>query len=249
MLKALVLGGSGYVGSAIVKRLAGAGADVAFSYFGNADRAETMARCHANAKPFRLDLRDSDASRATLREAIATLGGLDALVHAAAVPTEDFLFRGEKPGDLASFFELDAKGFDTQLCVGPRSAFTAVQIAAQAMTDAGIPGRIALVTGLNAVKAIPAPAHYAAAAGATRSMIEALAKTLGPHGITINAIAPGVLDGGVGCRLQKAVIEDYVKHCAVGRLGRADEVAVVVHWLLAENTYISGQTLVLDGGL
>ena len=67
--------------------------------------------------------------------------------------------------------------------------------------------------------------------------------------IRVNAVAPGILDGGMSASVPDAILTEYKKHCGLSRLGQSEEVARVMVWLATRNTYVSGQTLVLDGGL
>ena len=80
-------------------------------------------------------------------------------------------------------------------------------------------------------------------------LIEVLSKDLGRDKIKINSIAPGVLEGGASENLSKQLKYDYLKHCSLRRYGKAIEVANMAVWFLEENSYITGKTIVLDGGL
>jgi NAD(P)-dependent dehydrogenase (short-subunit alcohol dehydrogenase family) len=80
-------------------------------------------------------------------------------------------------------------------------------------------------------------------------MVQALAKELGDLGMCVNMVAPGILDGGMGKLLGPDLLAEYLKHCSLKRLGTADEVAEWAAWLALENTYVNGQSVLLDGGL
>ena len=99
------------------------------------------------------------------------------------------------------------------------------------------------------MKSVPAPVHYASGKGALRAMVQALAKELGKQRIRINMVAPGILDGGLARLLSDDLLQEYLKHCSMKRTGSAAEIAEFVAWLATENTYVTGQSIVLDGGL
>jgi NAD(P)-dependent dehydrogenase (short-subunit alcohol dehydrogenase family) len=80
-------------------------------------------------------------------------------------------------------------------------------------------------------------------------MTAAMAKELGPDGIRVNLLAPGILEGGMSTRLPAELRQDYLKHCGLRRFGRFDEVAAWVAWLALQNTYVTGQTILVDGAL
>jgi len=95
-----------------------------------------------------------------------------------------------------------------------------------------------------------APVHYATAKAALKGFTEALAKEIGRYGITVNCLAPGILEEGVADNLPRARREEYLRHCALGRTGTFAEVAEVVAFLVSDrNSYMNGATVVLDGAV
>ena len=95
-----------------------------------------------------------------------------------------------------------------------------------------------------------APVHYSAAKAALKGMTEALAKEVGGYGITVNCLAPGVLNEGVSGNLPPAKQREYIGHCALGRLGTVEEIAEVVAFFVSDkNSYMNGATTVIDGGV
>jgi NAD(P)-dependent dehydrogenase (short-subunit alcohol dehydrogenase family) len=110
-------------------------------------------------------------------------------------------------------------------------------------------GQIVVVGSMDGVKTVPAPVHYAAGKGALRAMVQALAKELGEKRILVNMVAPGILEGGLARLLSDELLQEYLKHSSLRRTGTAREIAELVAWLALENTYVTGQSIVLDGGL
>ena len=97
---------------------------------------------------------------------------------------------------------------------------------------------------------LQAPVHYCAAKAALKGLTEGLAKEIGRYGITVNCIAPGILEEGVSVNVPQANREEYLRHCALRRLGTLDEIAEVVAFLVSDrNGYMNGATVVVDGGV
>jgi NAD(P)-dependent dehydrogenase (short-subunit alcohol dehydrogenase family) len=111
-------------------------------------------------------------------------------------------------------------------------------------------GRILNIGSLAGMRLIESPVHYAASKAAIKGFTEALAKEVGRYGIMVNSLAPGILEGGVGSNLPSYRLENYLKHCALGRVGTFDEISRTAAFMVSdENTYMNGVTLVMDGGL
>src|SRR5262249_10115835 len=111
-------------------------------------------------------------------------------------------------------------------------------------------GRVINVSSLAGIKMMQAPVHYATAKAALRGFTESLAKEVGRYGITVNAIAPGILDEGVSQHLPPARLEEYLRHCSQRRVGTLDEASEVVAFLASpRSSYINGATIVIDGAV
>ena len=123
---------------------------------------------------------------------------------------------------------------------GAEPAFTAGGVATRSLVFLG---------SVDGLKPLPTAAAYAASKGAIAAMVRALAKELGPRGVRVNAVAPGVLDAGLTRLVPADVRREYRKHAALGRFGTCAEVARLVAWLCLDDTYVTGQSIPLDGGL
>ncbi|MCW8142047.1 MAG: SDR family oxidoreductase [Planctomycetota bacterium] len=229
MKRALVLGGSGALGGATRRALEAEGARVAWTYLRGEAPGDGLA--------LRMDARDPAEVEGAVAAAVAELGGLDALVHCAAT----------SGGPHRPLLELTAADWDEVLGVNARSAFLAVKAAAPHLRASR--GSVVLVGSVDAVKPVAAPAHYVASKGALHAMTMALAKELGPDGVRVNLVAPGVLEAGLSRDLPERLRAEYRKHCALGRPGTLDEAANLIAWLALHDTYVTAQRLVLDGGL
>ena len=144
--------------------------------------------------------------------------------------------------------EVDEAGWDKIMDVNAKSTYFAVRRVSEVMRKGG-GGNIVFIGSVDGVKPAPSPVHYAASKAALAGMTQAMAKELGEHKIRVNMVAPGIMDGGLSRALPDNLLKEYVKHCGLKRVGRLGEVAAIVAWLARHNTYITGRTLLADGGL
>ena len=113
-----------------------------------------------------------------------------------------------------------------------------------------LPGTILNVGSLVSVRMLEAPLHYCASKAGLKGLTESLAKEVARYGIRVNCLAPGLLEGGLGRNLPEHRLADYLKHCALGRVGTFEEVARLAAFLVSPaNGYMSGETVVMDGGV
>jgi NAD(P)-dependent dehydrogenase (short-subunit alcohol dehydrogenase family) len=140
--------------------------------------------------------------------------------------------------------QVDEAGWDRMMDVNAKSTFFAVRRAAPLMRDGG---NVVVIGSIDGVKMVPAPVHYAAAKGALQGMVGAMAKEFGERRIRVNMVAPGILDGGLSRDIPPNLLAEYIKHCGLKRLGTMGEIAAMVAWLALRNTYVTGQTILIDG--
>lgn len=232
---ALVTGGSGAVGGEVVRALAGAGARVVFTFLRSGERAESLAK-ETGATAVPVDLRDRAATRAFVA-ALARDGVVpDVLVHCAGV---------SRAAELGA---TDDAAFDAVSEVSVRAAWMLAQALAPGMTR-GKRGDIVLVGALDRGQSVSMPVHFAAANGALAAMAMALAKELGSSGVRANFVAFGPLEGGISRDLAPKLLADYRAFSALRRVASPAEVAPFLAWLALENTFVSGKSIPLNGGL
>lgn len=228
--RALVFGGSGAVGSRVVRELAARGVDVAWTFFHGAKAPELPGTSH------RVDLRDPKAIRALVAELWGQGRAPGIFIHCAVVNRS------------SSLEETTDGDFDDAFAVNVRAPYVAAQ--ALAPHFAGLLGSsIVLVGAMERAQSLPLPSHFAATQGALGAMATALAKELGPRGTRVNMVALGPLTEGLSSELSPDLIEDYKRFSALRRLGSPEEAARVVAWLALENRYISGKTIAVNGGI
>lgn len=226
--RALVLGGTGAVGGAVLAELARRGVHAAFSYHRNEERARVLALEYGH-EAFRVDLADAAATRAAL-DARETP---QVVIHCAAVS-----------GGLA-LGEIDLAAYQQAMAVNVQSAF----LTAQWIASRGAPCELVLVGGLDRAQSLPLPVHFAATQGALSALVMALAHELGPRGVRVNQVALGVLEGGLSQGLATRRRRDYEAFSALRRAGTPGEAAKAIAWLALENTYIQGKVISVNGGI
>ncbi len=238
---ALVTGGSRGLGRAICVALAREGARVAFNYSSSKAEAEqTLAQIRAQGAEgwaFQVSVLDKKG----LAEIVATLereaGGIDILVNNAGI------------SQVIPLALLEEEDWDRTMDINVKGTFLATQAVLRPMIRRER-GRILNIGSLAGTKMIPAPVAYATAKAAMKGFTEAVAKEIGRYNITVNCLAPGVLDEGVSGNIPPARMEEYLRQCALGRPGTVEEVADLVAFLVSErNSFMNGATIVLDGGV
>ena len=249
-LKALIIGGSGSLGFEVCRVLAQKGFDLAFTYHHGKAKADKLSSdLHEQGyavHAFSLDLNDIGQVRKVVRKANEKLGRLDALIVTSGLATAHST---EERPPLPKYFEITPDDFDKMMGINVRGVFFACQEAAQIMSAQG-GGRIVITGSIDGVKIFHPPADYVCCKAALYGITQALAKELGEYNILVNMIAPGVMEGGIANFLSKSLMDEYVKHCSLKRVGTFAEIANVVAFLAGpKNTYITGQAVILDGGL
>jgi NAD(P)-dependent dehydrogenase (short-subunit alcohol dehydrogenase family) len=241
---ALVSGGSRGIGAAIAQALAQAGADVAVLYRSRADEAETMAQkvreAGRRACVIRQDVGEIDSLAATVARTVDEFGRLDILVNNAGI------------ADLVPFERVDPETMERTLRVNVMGPFFLSQAAAAHMAERGEGGRIINITSTNGFVAEALLSAYNASKGAMEMLTKSLAIELGPKKITVNSVAPGLIETeiGQGFPLKPEFWEYAREHIPLGTLGAAADVAGAVVFLAGRaGAYITGQHIIVDGGL
>ncbi len=223
-----------------------AGAEVFFTFLGGEAIATQLRTRSPRLHPLHVDLRRVAEVERAVDAAVAELGGIDAFVHCAGIGYT----APRAPGAAQEAIgETDEDAWDRLFAINVKSAFFAIRRLVPVMKKQATGGEIVLIGSIDGVKPVPAPVHYGASKGALAGMTRTLAKELGPDGVRVNLVAPGVLDGGISSTLPEELKKEYLKHCGLKRFGRPAEVASVVAWLAMQNSYVTGQTILLDGAL
>lgn len=233
---ALVTGGSGGIGAACARELARRGFRVALTYRGRRAEAEDLAAA-LGGRAYPLDLRDRDAIRALARKLEDDLGTVQVLVHSAGMIRDGLLpFLSEADWDLIQDVNLNGPALLTKTLI-------------RSMLAKGW-GRVVAVASASGVIGQMGQTHYSAAKGGLIAFTKALAREVARYGVTVNAVAPGLIDTEILSGVPEKKIEAFLDRIPLGRLGRPEEVAGLVGYLASEEGgYVTGQTLMVDGGL
>jgi NAD(P)-dependent dehydrogenase (short-subunit alcohol dehydrogenase family) len=234
---ALVTGGSRGLGRSICEVLAREGARVAFTYSSNDADAEATVAAIPGASAHKVSVLDKPGLDALVKSLDKKHGKVDVVVNNAGF------------GQVVPLALMEEADWDAMLDTHVKGAFLTTQAALRVMVREKF-GRIINVSSLAGIKMMQAPVHYATAKAALRGFTESLAKEVGRYGITVNAIAPGILDEGVSTHLPPARLEEYVRHCSMRRVGKLEEAAEVVAFLASSRaSYMNGSTVVIDGAV
>jgi NAD(P)-dependent dehydrogenase (short-subunit alcohol dehydrogenase family) len=230
--RVIVVGASGSLGRALVEELGARDARVGGTY-----RNGTIEGIPSR----RLDLLAVDTIEPILADLAQELEGADALVlcatavSASATPAFDHL-ADIVPAKLVEMMTVNVAA--PILCA---RAFAAMIGTA--------PRNVVLVGSIDGAKSVPTAVPYASSKGALMAAARGHAKELGPDGVLVNVVAPGLMDAGASRIVPAEVKKEYLKHSAAKRFATPAEIARSIAWLALENTYVTGQTIILDGGL
>lgn len=241
----LVTGAARGIGQAIADRLAANGGTVVYTDVNEADARAAAARS-AGAHARALDVTRPDRIEETVDWAVAALGGLDVVVNNAGINTM---------AHRVTVDEFPRDEWDRILAVDLTGLFDVSRFAARALKARGA-GRIINIASIAGLVPLRLQCAYVAAKAGVVNLTKAMALELGPHGILVNAVAPGsTLTEGTR-RLfygEGGLFHDSVKqmlaHVPLGRPATVDEIAVAALFLAdPENSYTNGHVLTVDGG-
>ena len=238
---ALVTGASRGIGRAIAIALAAEGHKVAVNYAARADAADAVVAAiidaGGEAMAVRADVSDTEAVAAMFEAVTEAFGRVTVLVNNAGITKDNLMLR------------MTEEEFDRVIAVNLKSTFLCTKAALRGMLREKW-GRIVSVASVAGVSGNPGQANYAASKAGVIAMAKSIAKEVGSRGITVNAVAPGFIATDMTAALGDEVNEAAAGNIAVGRLGTPEEIASTVAFLTSDAaSYITGQTIIVDGGL
>ncbi|MCZ6636186.1 MAG: 3-oxoacyl-[acyl-carrier-protein] reductase [bacterium] len=238
---ALVTGGSRGIGEAIALRLASEGADVAVCASKSLASAQSVAQ-KVEAQGRKSLALQADVSVAKdvdtlIAQVLDAWGSLDILVNNAGITRDGLLMR------------LKESDWDAVLDVNLKGAYLCVKAASRAMMKARS-GRIVNISSVVGLIGNAGQINYSASKSGLIGLTKSIARELAGRGITANAVAPGFIPTEMTAALSEEIQQDLIRQIPLGKLGSAEDIAAAVAFLASDDAaYITGQVLVVDGGM
>ena len=237
---ALITGSSRGIGRAVAAALAREGWPVCVNYLEHKEAAESLVDLLRSegrmAMAFRADVADRAAVNEMVRAASETLGPVELLVNNAGIAQQKL------------FTDLTEEDWDRMFAVNTRSLFTCCRAVVPHMVRRHS-GSIVNISSMWGQVGASCEVHYSAAKAAVIGFTKALAKELGPSGIRVNCVAPGVIATEMNQGLDAGTLAALREETPLGAIGTAREVAEVILWLAGEGaSFVTGQVIGVNGG-
>jgi 3-oxoacyl-[acyl-carrier protein] reductase len=238
---AIVTGGTKGIGKAICLLFAEEGARVVANFSKDVAAAEELMK-EVQSKGlhiglFKADVTQFDQVKEMVEETFAQYGRIDVLVNNVGLIRDNFLML------------MSDDDWDSLIKGNLNSLFYCCKTVIRKM----IPerkGKIINISSISGILGTSGQVNYATTKGGVISFTKSLARELGPFNIHVNAVAPGLIESEVVSKMPKEKVEAIIKSSSLGRIGKPEEVARVVLFLASEQSdYITGQTIVVDGGI
>ena len=238
---AIVTGGTKGIGRAVSLLLAEEGAKVVANFSKDVDAAEALME-EAKSKSltiglFKADVTQLDPVKEMVEETFAQYGKIDIFVNNVGLIRDNFLML------------MSDEDWDSLIKVNLTSLFFCCKTVIRKM----IPqrkGKIINISSISGILGTSGQTNYSATKGGMISFTRSLARVLGPFNIHVNAVAPGLIESEIVSKMPKEKVESIIKSSSLGRIGKPEEVAKVVLFLASEHSsYITGQTIIVDGGI
>ncbi len=236
----IVTGASGGIGSATAALFARNGYNTIINYNKNKEAAlslcEVLSKEGATVRVFGADVSQFSEAKALADFAKSEFGDVDILVNNAGIAQQKL------------FTDITDEDFDRMMAVNVKSVFNCSKAVLPFMIHKKY-GRIINVSSMWGICGASCEVHYSASKAAVVGMTKALAKEVGPSGITVNCVAPGLIDTPMNGNLDSDTINALCEETPVMRIGTPEDVAKAIFYLAGEgSSFITGQVLGVDGG-
>jgi len=234
-MKILITGGSRGIGKACVERFSREGHSVAFIYKSSHNEANELKENFA-AIPFCADISNPNEAQMAVTDAIKALGGIDVLINNAGI------------AQIKLFTDITDEDWNNMLGSNLSGCFYITRAATKHMI-AQKSGKIINIGSMWGKTGASCEVHYSASKAGIRGLTMALAKELGPSGITVNAIEPGVIRTDMNASLHENTLKELCEQTPLCRIGEPEDIANLAYFLASdEAVFITGQIIGVDGG-
>ncbi|MFD2514906.1 3-oxoacyl-[acyl-carrier-protein] reductase [Pontibacter locisalis] len=238
---ALVTGASKGIGRAIAEKFVEAGAQVAFTYLSSVEKGQQLEKdlsaSGGKAKGFRSDAADTAQAEQLVEDVVKEFGKIDIVVNNAGITRDGLLMR------------MNEEQWDAVINTNLKSVFNVTKAATKHMMRAKY-GSVINITSVVGIKGNAGQANYAASKAGIIGFTKSVALELGSRNIRCNAIAPGFIETEMTGELDQKVVDEWRKAIPLKRGGSPEDVAKAAVFLASdESSYITGQTLQVDGGM
>jgi 3-oxoacyl-[acyl-carrier protein] reductase len=239
--KVIVTGGSRGIGKGIVKKMAENGADVAFTYRSSADQAKILEKelqeMGILARAYQSDAADYDQSQQLIQQVLKDFGRVDILINNAGITKDNLLLR------------MSEEDFDQVVRINLKSVFNMTKAVIRPMMKQRS-GSIINISSIVGIRGNAGQANYAASKAGIIGFTKSVAQEMGGRNIRCNVVAPGFIETEMTAALDNKVLEDWKKQIPLKRTGKPEDVANACVFLASPlSDYITGQVLVVDGGM
>ncbi len=237
----IVTGGSRGIGKGIVKKMAEHGAHVAFTYRSSADKAKALEKelqeMGVQARAYQSDAADFEQAQELVRQVLKDFGRVDVLVNNAGITKDNLLLR------------MSEEDFDQVIRVNLKSVFNMTKAVIRPMMKQRA-GSIINISSIVGIRGNAGQANYAASKAGIIGFSKSVAQEMGGRNIRCNVVAPGFIETEMTAALDEKVLEEWKKQIPLKRTGTPQDVANACVFLASElSDYITGQVLVVDGGM
>ncbi len=238
---AIISGASRGIGRAVAVELAGEGVNISFNYLKSSNDALALEKeindLGVKVKSFQVDIKDYRAVKSWVDDTKELFGGIDIIINNAGVIKDKALALME-PDDWHDVINTNLGGTFNLT----RAAIIGL------IKQKG--GAIINISSVSGIVGIPRQTNYSASKAGIIGFTKSLAREVASYNIRVNAVAPGFIETDILKELKEDYKDQIVKQIPLSRLGKPEEVAKIVKFLVSEDAgYITGQTFVIDGGL
>ena len=235
MKNVLITGGSRGIGAEMVRLFSENGYNVAFTY----KKSDALAKAlsdETGAVAIKADSMSEEEIISAVNYAKNTIGAIDILINNAAISS------------FSLFTDITLVEWNEIFATNVTSAFLYSKAVLSGMINAKS-GRIINVSSVWGLTGASCEVHYSASKAGLRGLTQALAKELGPSGITVNCVEPGVIDTDMNSMLDETAMKELAEATPLCRIGKAEEVAAVIGFLASDGaSFITGACIPVDGG-